>query len=516
VGSIDRGAPLSFLSQYPAEDEILIPPMSFTEITGEPYTMDVDNAQVTVYPARINCNLKGQTMEQIEERRRADLLAQEPYLKEEFLRDVGPVLEVLKTHASGRWVGGLSDIDVASEERKYCRLWEQLKTNEAVWFNNDAHYLRTIHQAFNFKHNLISNAVRALFQVSPTSHRPALFVAVEQEACDVLKALVSMQGAEIDATDEVGTTAAQFAAERGSIDALKVLNSAGADLCAARHDGVTALGRAVLSSPTSKDSTGAIRFILERTNPSLDVKDGMEFHTILNLLARAFMSPAALAERLAKVSPTGLKGEIGALLRSTDLSDAVKAGLSKVRAFLDRHDSLLASADPGLPHRDTRVWQLASQEPDDVFGAHADMVVAASNVPRLIQWLNKPQTPHPCRFTIKAESMVMSAAYSKCGTRIVRAEGAVVVVSDAETFFELHRFTEHTAHVRCVAFNPTNPDELVSCSDDKTIKLFSMKTRSCTGTMTGHRCHGCLCLCPLLLCVGVFFGGCLLVSVPML
>ena len=109
MGSIDRGAPLSFLSQYPAEDEILIPPFSFTEITGEPYTMDVDNAQVTVYPARINCNLKGQTMEQIEERRRADLLAQEPYLKEEFLRDVGPVLEVLKTHASGRWVGGSTD-----------------------------------------------------------------------------------------------------------------------------------------------------------------------------------------------------------------------------------------------------------------------------------------------------------------------------------------------------------------------------------------------------------------------
>ena len=33
VGDIDRGASLSFLSQYPNEDEVLIPPLSYLEVT---------------------------------------------------------------------------------------------------------------------------------------------------------------------------------------------------------------------------------------------------------------------------------------------------------------------------------------------------------------------------------------------------------------------------------------------------------------------------------------------------
>ena len=32
VGDIDRGAALSFLSEYPGEDEILIPPLSYLEV----------------------------------------------------------------------------------------------------------------------------------------------------------------------------------------------------------------------------------------------------------------------------------------------------------------------------------------------------------------------------------------------------------------------------------------------------------------------------------------------------
>ena len=35
VGAVDRGAPIKFLSQYPCEEEILFPPMSYLEVTGE-------------------------------------------------------------------------------------------------------------------------------------------------------------------------------------------------------------------------------------------------------------------------------------------------------------------------------------------------------------------------------------------------------------------------------------------------------------------------------------------------
>jgi hypothetical protein len=72
LGDIDRGCPLSFISQFPGEDEILIPAMSYLEITGNPYVMETSKGSsvfVTVYPARINCNQKSQTIEEIEARR---------------------------------------------------------------------------------------------------------------------------------------------------------------------------------------------------------------------------------------------------------------------------------------------------------------------------------------------------------------------------------------------------------------------------------------------------------------
>ena len=62
VGDIDRGASLSFLSQYHNEDEILIPPLSYLEVTGEPFLEPTEKGDVWVYPARINCNLKSQVL----------------------------------------------------------------------------------------------------------------------------------------------------------------------------------------------------------------------------------------------------------------------------------------------------------------------------------------------------------------------------------------------------------------------------------------------------------------------
>jgi hypothetical protein len=68
VGDIDRGTSLSHVSQYPGEDEVLIPAMSYLEITGKSHVMETvirhgsenKSVLVTVYPARINCNQKSQ------------------------------------------------------------------------------------------------------------------------------------------------------------------------------------------------------------------------------------------------------------------------------------------------------------------------------------------------------------------------------------------------------------------------------------------------------------------------
>jgi hypothetical protein len=63
TGDIDRGCTLSWVSQYPSEDELLMPAMSYLEITGKPTVEETPKGSgflVTVYPARINCNTKSQ------------------------------------------------------------------------------------------------------------------------------------------------------------------------------------------------------------------------------------------------------------------------------------------------------------------------------------------------------------------------------------------------------------------------------------------------------------------------
>ena len=90
LGAIDRGCPLSFLSQYPAEDEVLIPALSHLEIVSEPSVtvLESGNLQgvaITEYRARINCNLKSQTIDEIEAHRKEAVLAMLPYLRIETL-----------------------------------------------------------------------------------------------------------------------------------------------------------------------------------------------------------------------------------------------------------------------------------------------------------------------------------------------------------------------------------------------------------------------------------------------
>ena len=75
LDDINRGCPLSFVSQCPEEEEITLPAMSYLELLGKPYVMETSTdsgAFVTVYPARIHCNQQSQVMSLS---RRHDLVA---------------------------------------------------------------------------------------------------------------------------------------------------------------------------------------------------------------------------------------------------------------------------------------------------------------------------------------------------------------------------------------------------------------------------------------------------------
>jgi len=56
LGQVDRGATLSWISQFPGEEEVLLPPLSNLEVVGEPFTMGT----VRVVKLRVNVNLKAE------------------------------------------------------------------------------------------------------------------------------------------------------------------------------------------------------------------------------------------------------------------------------------------------------------------------------------------------------------------------------------------------------------------------------------------------------------------------
>ena len=150
VGSIDRGASISFMSQYPGEEEVLIPPRSYVEIVGAPYTETVakDGAEmrVMIYPAGVNCNLKGQTIEQLLERRKHELQGMRKYIQNDCERDWVLIKESLGEDANRLFKAGddkwEKDFDTQREreEKSMDELFERIARAPAPKFNDDSIY----------------------------------------------------------------------------------------------------------------------------------------------------------------------------------------------------------------------------------------------------------------------------------------------------------------------------------------------------------------------------------------
>lgn len=89
MGQVDRGAELSWLSQYPGESEILFPPLSNLEVIGEPQMELTDSkGLIQVFKLRLNANIKSLTVDELVERRKNLHLAALSNLLEETKRDL--------------------------------------------------------------------------------------------------------------------------------------------------------------------------------------------------------------------------------------------------------------------------------------------------------------------------------------------------------------------------------------------------------------------------------------------
>jgi hypothetical protein len=72
VGQVDRGADISWLSQYPREEEVLFNALSNLEVIKEPFSKftGAGSKPIVVYPVRINGNLKSKTLEEFSDMRK--------------------------------------------------------------------------------------------------------------------------------------------------------------------------------------------------------------------------------------------------------------------------------------------------------------------------------------------------------------------------------------------------------------------------------------------------------------
>ena len=111
VGRVDIGASISLLSQYPREQEFLMPPLSCLEVIGKPrIDHDSDGAEVVVLPLRVNVNLKAQSVEDLIGRRKLLHAAATKNLREELSRSADEQTERFGVLLKQRRAGALEQL----------------------------------------------------------------------------------------------------------------------------------------------------------------------------------------------------------------------------------------------------------------------------------------------------------------------------------------------------------------------------------------------------------------------
>ena len=136
MGMVDRGADLSWLSQYPHEKEVLLPPLTGLEALES----DVEGGMLVIN-ARLSLNLAAHTLEQVLSRRRKMLMDMCEGINLE-LRDVANNKPGLGSAAQREMVGNFA---VSLLDR--CLRYGPLDKDRPVeWYNNDDNFADVMQQ----------------------------------------------------------------------------------------------------------------------------------------------------------------------------------------------------------------------------------------------------------------------------------------------------------------------------------------------------------------------------------
>lgn len=150
VGQVDRGASLSWLSQFPEEDEVLLPPLSNLEVIGIPQVRVVGKINVLVCSVRLNVNLRSPVKEELEGRRKLFHMGALHNNVQEIERDLRQKVQQLPKGGEGTVQGEgrnvMQQIVLECEE-----LVAMHADRKPMWYNEDVAYKQALEEASNLR-----------------------------------------------------------------------------------------------------------------------------------------------------------------------------------------------------------------------------------------------------------------------------------------------------------------------------------------------------------------------------
>uniref|UniRef100_A0A7S2GI45 NAD(P)(+)--arginine ADP-ribosyltransferase n=1 Tax=Haptolina brevifila TaxID=156173 RepID=A0A7S2GI45_9EUKA len=148
MGMVDRGADLTWLSQYPHEKEVLFPPLTGLEALAT----EVDGSSLLVL-TRLSLNMASLTLEQVISRRRKTLMDMTDGMKGE----IETKLNQLKSSSD-------APVRILAKAVEWGHL-----SQSPDWFNNDDNFALAVQQALGVKEGVIKSAKKLPLDVTHCS-----------------------------------------------------------------------------------------------------------------------------------------------------------------------------------------------------------------------------------------------------------------------------------------------------------------------------------------------------------
>ena len=164
VGAIDKGAVLSWVSQYPGEDEVTMSAMSYIEVKDEPRPIQTKNGVIQLIPCRINCNHGCKTIDDIQNMRKSEIISIRHFRQQEFQRDFERVKHLL---LSWIYLSRHEAIEICEQEFKlslvrFEQVTKECQSQSTSYYNDDDSYLHELRRAVEFTKDQVQHLFRQL------------------------------------------------------------------------------------------------------------------------------------------------------------------------------------------------------------------------------------------------------------------------------------------------------------------------------------------------------------------